>query len=124
VAKDASTRKELVDNVASTYDLLAAKSHSITTRNTMLMAMAPTSPSKVKQKDVKQIWQVFKVKQNQKTFAVQLHQVAVAKKHLLDGTSKKFLQQYHVKGHSCFSPDFNHEFHGGCLNVALSLSHH
>jgi hypothetical protein len=107
-AEDAATHKDIIDNVACTYNLatVTCSADSITTRNTMLMAMAPASPSKIKKKDVNRIWHVFKVKQDRKRFALRLWQAAVAKKKIMNGTEKELLQWYQIKGHSCYSPDF------------------
>jgi hypothetical protein len=107
-AEDAATCEEIIDNVACTYNLAKAthSADSITTRNTMLMAMAPRSPSKIKKKDVNRFWHVFQVKQSRKSFALRLRQAAVAKKKIINGTEKELLQRYQIKGHSCYSPDF------------------
>jgi hypothetical protein len=107
-AEDAATRKEIIDNVACTYNLAKAtrSADSITTRNTMLMAMAPQSPSKIKNKDVNRFCRVFQVKQDRRRFALNLRQASVAKKKIINGTSKELLQRYQIKGHSRYSPDF------------------
>jgi hypothetical protein len=107
-AEDAATCKEIIDNVACTYNLAKAtrSADSITTRNTMLTAMAPQSPSKIKNKYVNRFCRVFQVKQDRRRFALNLRQASVAKKKIINGTEKELLQRYQIKGHSCYSPDF------------------